>query len=561
MAIEFRITRGARAGARERFEKSIITIGRHPMNDLRFDAAKDLDVSSRHAELRILDGRYVLRDIGSTNGTFVNGDLLVGERELRQGDILSFGADGPQAIFHLTDLPVGAAPPAPEERRPSTMSTGSPYSPGNPGAPWMPNTPTGAAPASPPPLETLRPGAINAADVRAAAPPPPPAAAAAPPPRATTPPQVPPRVPPPVSVPSGAIKEPASAPAPRAAGSATQAGAPTRARKPTEVRVAEAVKAKTSKLRMMVAAMAVGVIAIGAGAAWFALQAAKSAEARVEQLLATNDSIVRAFGERLAQSGVADAQLKAAQADIQRLNKALRAQQASGGDVSALSAEIRATQTRAEGLSKLDFSAISAANKGAIVFIAVSINGKPSSGTGFNILPGGLIVTNKHVVQDRDGARADRIGVTFNETRGWKEASIEYVSENDELALIRLSNPGNYPVVAGIARETAAKVGDPVALLGYPLGTGTAGNDGDIDNLRPVASLFMGTVSKVLDDNLQLDTFAAQGSSGSPVFDNRGLVVGVLYGAARESGGRIIYTVPSARLASQLPKDAAGVIR
>jgi hypothetical protein len=35
----------------------------------------------------------------------------------------------------------------------------------------------------------------------------------------------------------------------------------------------------------------------------------------------------------------------------------------------------------------------------------------------------------------------------------------------------------------------------------------------------------------------------------------------VLYGAAAESGGRIVYTVPSARLAAQLPKDAAGVVR
>jgi putative serine protease PepD len=282
----------------------------------------------------------------------------------------------------------------------------------------------------------------------------------------------------------------------------------------------------------------------------------------VEQLVAANDSIVRAFGERLAQTGVADAALKAAQADIQRLTKALRAQQAAGGDVSALSAEIRETQARTAGLSKLDFSAISAANKAAIVFVAVRINGVPTSGTGFNILPSGLIVTNRHVVQAANGDRADRIAIAFNERRGWTEATIEYVSDRDEIALLRLATPGNYPVVSGIAREpNAVKIGDPVALLGYPLGNSTAGNEGDIDTLRPVASLFMGTVSKVLDDILQLDTYAAQGSSGSPVFDSRGLVVGVLYGAPKESGGRIIYTVPSARLVPQLPRDAAGVVR
>ena len=530
MAIEFRITRGARAGARERFEKSVITIGRHPMNDLRFDAAKDLDVSSRHAELRVLDTRYVLRDIGSTNGTFVNGEPLVGERELRQGDILSFGADGPQAIFHLTDMAAAVDTP-----RASTAAPASPLAPS---------------------MDTLRAGSVKAADVLARMPEPPSAPTPAPKtPTASVTPPAPPRVPPPVSVPSG------SAPPPRQTATSTMGGAPARPRKNTEVRIAEAVQKKTGKLRMMVVGLSVAVVAIGAVATWFTMQATKSAQQQVEQLVAANDSIVRVFAERLAQTGVADAGLKAAQADIQRLTKALRAQQAAGGDVSALSAEIRETQKRTEGLTKLDFSAISAANKSAIVFVAVRINGVPTSGTGFNILPSGLIVTNRHVVQAANGDRADRIAVAFNEKRGWTEATIEYVSDSDEIALLRLP-AGNYPVVSGIAREpNAVKIGDPVALLGFPLGNSTAGNEGDIDTLRPVASLFMGTVSKVLDDILQLDTFAAQGSSGSPVFDSRGLVVGVLYGAPKESGGRIIYTVPSARLAAQLPKDAAGVVR
>jgi pSer/pThr/pTyr-binding forkhead associated (FHA) protein len=80
MAVEFRITSGARAGARDRFDKSIVAIGRHPINDLRFDAERDLDVSSRHAELRIVGERHVLVDLNSTNGTFVNGQAVVGGR-------------------------------------------------------------------------------------------------------------------------------------------------------------------------------------------------------------------------------------------------------------------------------------------------------------------------------------------------------------------------------------------------------------------------------------------------------------------------------------------------
>jgi S1-C subfamily serine protease len=153
--------------------------------------------------------------------------------------------------------------------------------------------------------------------------------------------------------------------------------------------------------------------------------------------------------------------------------------------------------------------------------------------------------------------------VIFEGRRGeWHQARVEYVSTTDELALLRINDPGQYPIVTGIAGGgESVQMGSPIAILGFPLGTGTAGNDGDINLLRPVATMNVGTVSKTLADNIQLDVYAAQGSSGSPVLDGRGLVIGVLYGAVRESNGRIVYSVPSARLAAQLPPDAAGLIR
>ena len=60
---------------------------------------------------------------------------------------------------------------------------------------------------------------------------------------------------------------------------------------------------------------------------------------------------------------------------------------------------------------------------------------------------------------------------------------------------------------------------------------------------------------------LQFDAFAAEGSSGSPIFDSRGFVIAVLYGGAAESGGRIIYAVPARKLADQMPSEAQGIIR
>jgi len=48
------------------------------------------NVSRRHAEIRYLDGRFRLRDLGSTNGTFRNADRA-GELDVRDGDVIQVG--------------------------------------------------------------------------------------------------------------------------------------------------------------------------------------------------------------------------------------------------------------------------------------------------------------------------------------------------------------------------------------------------------------------------------------------------------------------------------------
>ena len=50
----------------------------------------DDTVSRRHAELRFEDDRWMLRDLGSSNGTYVNG-RLVAEAEVRAGDVVHLG--------------------------------------------------------------------------------------------------------------------------------------------------------------------------------------------------------------------------------------------------------------------------------------------------------------------------------------------------------------------------------------------------------------------------------------------------------------------------------------
>jgi hypothetical protein len=51
----------------------------------------DPQVSRRHARIRMVEGKHVIEDLGSTNGTFVNGEQLTEPRELEVGDLIRFG--------------------------------------------------------------------------------------------------------------------------------------------------------------------------------------------------------------------------------------------------------------------------------------------------------------------------------------------------------------------------------------------------------------------------------------------------------------------------------------
>jgi len=62
-------------------------LGRNPSCDV---VLSDLSVSRQHARLVFRDGRWVLQDLGSTNGTMVNG-VPAGRCELRPGDELLLG--------------------------------------------------------------------------------------------------------------------------------------------------------------------------------------------------------------------------------------------------------------------------------------------------------------------------------------------------------------------------------------------------------------------------------------------------------------------------------------
>jgi FHA domain-containing protein len=76
-----------KAGKAFPLNKERVIIGRLGESDL---VLSDPGVSRRHAEVRREDGKYVVADLGSTNGTMVN-EATIGERELEEGDRITVG--------------------------------------------------------------------------------------------------------------------------------------------------------------------------------------------------------------------------------------------------------------------------------------------------------------------------------------------------------------------------------------------------------------------------------------------------------------------------------------
>ena len=81
------VKRGPNSGSKFALDKDVITAGRHPESDIFLD---DITVSRRHAEVARSGSGYVVRDVGSLNGTYLNRQR-VEEGQLADGDELQIG--------------------------------------------------------------------------------------------------------------------------------------------------------------------------------------------------------------------------------------------------------------------------------------------------------------------------------------------------------------------------------------------------------------------------------------------------------------------------------------
>ena len=449
---------GARAGEVRVVRKDFATLGRHHAADIGFDPERDLDVSARHAALFRQGGAWVLRDLGSTNGTFVNGARIRSDRVLAPEDVIGLGEKGPRLRFRSASEAAG------------------------PGVEAGPD----AAPTAP---------------ARA-----------------------------------------------RRAASSSQRGKPASGKR--------GHARPTARWRSGAVVLAIVFLGVTA-AAGFAWRRSRALEQARDALLTRLDSLTTRLDATAGGAAALATALDEARADAARLRRGITESNPTGDRLAELSRDVTTSRARYEGVARaaeLDAS-VSRARLPAVVLVVAELpGGHRLSGTGLTVRARGdtgWILTSRHLVVDSAGGAARRVGAVYHGSAQNFRAWVAATADSADLALLVVLVRGGVPEAAAIA--TGAAVGDPVSVLGYPFGFEFP-MAGDWRKVGVSATTFSATVTRVTAHAVEIDGFGATGSSGSPLLDAAGAVVGVVFGGDPRSHGRTLFAVPASVISAFLAR-------
>ncbi len=169
----------------------------------------------------------------------------------------------------------------------------------------------------------------------------------------------------------------------------------------------------------------------------------------------------------------------------------------------------------------------------------VTIRTARSLGTGFLVRADGWIATNLHVV-----VGGPRVVVTLRDGRELPIVEVLAASPDHDLALVRVDAHG-LPVLA-LGNSDAMRPGDPVVAIGNPMGLEDTVSNGLVSARRRVDGGL---------EVLQVSAPIAPGSSGGPIFNDRGEVIGVAT-AVLTGGQNLAFGVPTAYLAPMIRDPA-----
>src|SRR5213593_2771762 len=161
-----------------------------------------------------------------------------------------------------------------------------------------------------------------------------------------------------------------------------------------------------------------------------------------------------------------------------------------------------------------------------------------SLGSGVIVTNEGHIITNNHVITDRQGNPVDQIEVQLSDGRT-KKARLVGADDQVDVAVLKIDDPEVKPLK--LADSDTVQPGDFVLAIGNPLGFEETVTDGIISSKgRP-------NRSDVFADLLQTNAAINPGNSGGPLINIRGEVIGINTVIASTSGGShgLGFAIPS----------------
>lgn len=164
----------------------------------------------------------------------------------------------------------------------------------------------------------------------------------------------------------------------------------------------------------------------------------------------------------------------------------------------------------------------------AVVKITSYLNGKKvSTGSGFLISDTGKIVTNYHVITG-----ADKLEVTFDNGEKYSDfiSVFKYDVKKDLAIIDTFQNNMSY---LDIDDQEEVKIGNDIITIGSPYGY--------------MNTMSTGIVSAIRDDKIQISAAISPGSSGGPLLNSKGKVVGVIVSGISE-GENMGFAIPISQL-------------
>jgi len=163
----------------------------------------------------------------------------------------------------------------------------------------------------------------------------------------------------------------------------------------------------------------------------------------------------------------------------------------------------------------------------AIVLIGTADKDNGKIGSGFFVKEDGLIVTNYHLIHN-----AQKIYVKLKNNKVYSNVQLVNFDVKKDIAILRIHGQGFKKVKLGDSSDVA--IGQRVVTIGNPLGLESTVSDGLISSLRK-------------DDHgvklLQISVPLSQGSSGGPLFNLKGEVVGITTASLLE-GQNLNFAIP-----------------